>query len=100
FIFKFPQIDTLVKRRRSVWRVISSVILLSAVGCGKSEQQQARPPDVEVVRVEQKDVPIWKDWIGTLEGLVNAQIKPQVTGYLLSQTYKNGSFVKKDQLLF
>jgi membrane fusion protein (multidrug efflux system) len=100
FVFRFPQIDTLVKCRRSVWRVIASVILLSAVGCGKSEQQQAPPPDVEVVRVEQKDVPIWKEWIGTLDGLVNAQIKPQVTGYLLRQTYKDGAFVKKDQLLF
>ena len=41
-----------------------------------------------------------KEWIGTLEGLVNAQIKPQVTGYLLRQTYQEGSFVKKGQLLF
>src|SRR5246127_626129 len=100
FVFKFPQIDTLVKRRPSVWRVIASVILLSSVGCGKSEQPQARPPEVEVVRVEQRDVPIWKEWIGTLDGLWNAQIRPQVTGYLLRQTYKDGAFVKKDQLLF
>ena len=86
--------------RRYRWRVIASVILLSSVGCGKSEQPQARPPEVEVVRVEQKDVPIWNEWVGTLEGLVNAQIKPQVTGYLLRQTYQEGSFVKKGQLLF
>ena len=84
-----------------VWRtIIMAAILFLPAGCGKSEQSQARPPDVEVVRVEQKDVPIWKDWIGTLDGLVNAQIKPQVTGYLLRQTYKDGSLVKKDQLLF
>jgi membrane fusion protein (multidrug efflux system) len=100
FVFKFPQIDALVKRRPSVWRVIASVILLSSVGCGKSEQPQAGPPEVEVIRVEQKDVPIWKEWIGTLDGLWNAQIRPQVTGYLLRQTYKDGAFVKKDQLLF
>ncbi len=100
FIFKFPQIDTLVKRRPSVWRVIASVILLSSVGCGKSEQSQARPPEVEVVQVEQKDVSIWKEWIGTLDGLWNAQIRPQVTGYLVRQTYTDGAFVKKDQLLF
>ena len=80
--------------------VMTSVILMTLFGCGKSEQSQARPPEVEVVRVVQKDVPIWKEWIGTLDGLVNAQIKPQVTGYLLRQTYKDGSFVKKDQLLF
>src|SRR5437588_6093672 len=100
FILKFPQIDTLVKRRPSVWRVIASVILLSSVGCGKSEQSQARPPEVEVVQVEQKDVPISKEWVGTLEGFVNAQIRPQVTGYLLRQTYKEGSFVRKGELLF
>src|SRR6202008_2518967 len=82
------------------WQVVASVILLSSVGCVKSEQPQARPPEVEVVRVEQKDVPIWNEWVGILEGLVNAQIKPQVTGYLLRQTYQEGSFVKKGQLLF
>ena len=100
FVFKFPQIDTPVKRGPTVWQVIASVILLSSVGCGKSEQPQARPPEVAVVQVEQKDVPIWNEWIGTLEGLVNAQIKPQVTGYLVRQTYQEGSFVKKGQLLF
>src|SRR6266576_2881495 len=100
FVFKFLQIDTPVKRRRSVWWVIASVILLSSVGCGKSEPPQARPPEVEVVRVEQKDVPIWNEWVGTLEGFVNVQIKPQVTGYLLRQTYQEGSFVRKGQLLF
>jgi membrane fusion protein (multidrug efflux system) len=100
FVFKFPQIDTPVKRRPRFWQLIASVILLSSLGCGKSEQPQARPPEVEVVQVEQKDVPIWNEWIGTLEGFVNAQIKPQVTGYLLRQTYSEGSFVKKGQLLF
>ena len=49
---------------------------------------------------EQKDAPVWNEWIGTLDGLVNAQIKPQVTGYLLRQTYTDGAFVKKGQLLF
>jgi RND family efflux transporter MFP subunit len=86
--------------RRYLWQLIASVILLSSFGCGKSEPPQARPPEVEVVQVEQKDVPIWNEWVGTLDGFVNAQIKPQVTGYLLRQTYKEGSFVKKGQLLF
>src|SRR6059058_5110753 len=79
------------------WQVIATVILLGSVGCGKSEQPQARPPEVEVVQVEQKDVPIWNEWVGTLDGLVNAQIRPQVTGYLLRQTYQEGSFVRKGQ---
>jgi RND family efflux transporter MFP subunit len=79
---------------------LASAVLLLCVGCGKSTQPQPHPPEVEVVQVEQKDVPIRKEWIGTLEGFVNAQIKPQVTGYLLRQRYQEGSFVKQGQLLF
>src|SRR4029077_12082149 len=75
-------------------------LILALIGCQKSQQSTTSPPDVEVVEVLQKDVPIWKEWIGTLDGLWNAQIRPQVTGYLLRQTYKDGAFVKKDQLLF
>jgi len=58
------------------------------------------PPIVEVVQVEQKDVPIYSDWIGTLDGFVNADVRAQVTGYLLRQGYQEGAFVKKGQLLF
>jgi membrane fusion protein, multidrug efflux system len=75
-------------------------LILALIGCRKSQQPTTSPPNVEVVEVIQKDVPIWKEWIGTLDGLWNAQIRPQVTGYLLRQTYKDGAFVKKDQLLF
>jgi hypothetical protein len=50
-------------------RVLASGMILCSLGCGKSAQPQARPPDVEVVKVEQKDVPIWREWIGTLDGL-------------------------------
>ena len=53
-----------------------------------------------MVAVLQRDVPITKEWVGTLDGLCNAQIRPQVTGYLLRQNYKDGSFVKKGQLMF
>jgi membrane fusion protein (multidrug efflux system) len=84
-----------------VWRtIITAAILFLSAGCGKSEQSQARPPEVQVVQVEQKDVPLSKEWVGTLDGLVNAQIRPQVTGYLLRQNYKDGSFVKKGELMF
>jgi RND family efflux transporter MFP subunit len=58
------------------------------------------PPEVEVVQVEQRDVPIFKEWIGTLDGFTNADVRAQVTGYLLAQDYKEGAFVKKGQLLF
>jgi membrane fusion protein, multidrug efflux system len=94
------QVQNIMKQSSSLAHVLITAILLVCLGCGKSEPPKPGPPDVDVVQVEQKDVPIWKDWIGTLDGLVNAQIKPQVTGYLLRQTYKDGAFVKKDQLLF
>ena len=66
----------------------------------KPAQAAPRPLDVEVVRVDQQNVPIYSEWIGTTDGMVNADIKAQVTGYLLRQDYKEGSFVKKGQLLF
>jgi RND family efflux transporter MFP subunit len=57
-------------------------------------------PEVHVVAVEQRDIPVYREWIGTLDGQVNAAIRSQVTGYLLTQDYAEGSFVKKGQLLF
>ena len=92
--------ESTMKYSSSVAHILVGAIVLSSLGCGKPAQPQTRPPDVQVVKVEQKDVPIWREWIGTLDGLVNAQIKPQVTGYLLRQTYTDGAFVKKGQLLF
>jgi len=75
-------------------------VVIIAVRSNKPVQAAPRPLDVEVVRVEQKDVPVYSEWIGTTEGIVNADIKAEVTGYLLKQDYKEGSFVKKGQLLF
>jgi RND family efflux transporter MFP subunit len=57
-------------------------------------------PDVQVAEVEQKDVPIYGEWIGTLDGLVNADVRAQVTGYILKQGYQEGAFVRKGELLF
>jgi membrane fusion protein, multidrug efflux system len=57
-------------------------------------------PDVEVLQVQQEDVPIYGEFIGTLDGLVNADVRAQVTGYLLKQGYEEGRFVKRGQLLF
>jgi RND family efflux transporter MFP subunit len=86
---------------------MSESLLVAAVafqltGCGRISAGAAEPtpPEVEVVAVEQKDIPIYREWIGTLDGLVNAAIRSQVTGYLLTQDYAEGSFVRKGQLLF
>jgi RND family efflux transporter MFP subunit len=65
-----------------------------------SGAQPGASPDVEVIQVEQKDVPIYREWIGTLDGLTNADVRAQVTGYIMQQAYQEGAFVRKGQLLF
>jgi len=65
-----------------------------------NRKPHAAPLEVEVAPVEQKDVPVYGEWIATLDGMVNAEIKAQVTGYLLRQDYTEGSFVRKGQPLF
>lgn len=91
-------------RNCTLWIAVLAAAILALSGCSASTSAatapQMAPPEVEVVRVEQKDVPIYHEWIGTLDGMVNAAIKAQVTGYLLTQNYTEGSFVRKDQLLF
>jgi membrane fusion protein, multidrug efflux system len=70
-------------------------------GCKEEEQARpAPPPEVEVVAVAQRDVPIYRDWVGSLEADVNATISAQVSGYLLSRAYKEGSMVTNGQVLF
>jgi RND family efflux transporter MFP subunit len=64
------------------------------------EPQPDLQPEVEVVQVEQRDVPIFGEWIGTLDGFTNADVRAQVTGYLLRQDYREGAYVKRGQLLF
>jgi RND family efflux transporter MFP subunit len=82
--------------------VLGAALVVSMVGCGRTTTAAGAPAvqDVEVAVVEQKDLPIEREWIGTLDGMVNAAIKAQVTGYLLTQNYMEGSFVCKGQLLF
>ena len=73
---------------------------LFLAGCKKEQKAAPPPPDVEVVKVTQKDVPIYQEWVGALDGYVNAVIRAQVTGYLIKQNYREGEFVKKGRVLF
>ncbi len=68
--------------------------------CDKAQEREAPPPTVEVVEVIQKDVPVYSEWIGSTDGLVNATIRAQVQGYLIARNYKEGDFVQKGQVLF
>ena len=75
--------------------------LVFAAGCESPKAAVPIPsPEVEVASVVQKDVPIYSEWVATLDGYVNAQIQPQVAGYVIRQNYKEGSFVHKGQILF
>jgi RND family efflux transporter MFP subunit len=83
--------------------LVSAVLLLTGLGCSNGNVRAAAPPPpptVEVAPVLQKDVPLQGEWVGTLDGYVNAQIQPEVSGYLIRQDYHEGALVKKDQLLF
>jgi RND family efflux transporter MFP subunit len=76
---------------------------LLTTGCRSKEAvapTSVTPPEVEVTPVVQKNVPIIQEWVANVDGFVNAQIQPQVSGYLLKQTYREGSFVEKGQSLF
>jgi membrane fusion protein, multidrug efflux system len=77
-----------------------SVLILLAVGCKPKAPAPAAPPKVLVLTVVPRDVPIYQRWIGTLDGYPNAQIRAQVSGYLLTQNYVEGSRVKQGDLLF
>ncbi len=73
---------------------------LCFAGCKAKPRPTPPPPTVEVTAVTKADVPIYHEWIGTLDGLVNATIRAQVTGYLWTQDYREGDIVKKGDLLF
>lgn len=81
-----------------------AVILLSAatlvVSCKKPVSVEAPPVKVTVTPVIQKDVMATNQWVGLLDGFQNSNIQAQVTGYLLTQNYKEGSAVKKGDILF
>jgi membrane fusion protein (multidrug efflux system) len=84
-------------RRRLMLLAVGTIV---SAGCGKMGLPPAGPPDVEVVQVLQKDVPISQSWVATFDGLVNANIRAQVNGLLMKQTYVNGAFVPKGAPLF
>src|SRR3984885_12601354 len=98
------KIDSVLKPKHMVWAsgaVLAVILLIVMTRSGAKASVQAPPPPiVEVATVEQRDVPVYGEWIGTLTGQVNADVKAQVTGYLLTRKYKEGSYLRKGELLF
>ncbi len=77
-----------------------SAAFMFLAGCEKAAQPAMQAPAVSVATVIETNVPINSDWVATLDGFTNAQIQPQVSGYLIKQNYREGSFVHKDDVLF
>ena len=86
-------------RTRGNWILVSSALICLA-GCAKKEAPSAAAPEVEIAPVTQQDVPLYTECIASLDGYVNAQIQPQVTGYLMKQNYLEGTVVRKGDILF
>lgn len=87
------------------WLWMVGFLALAAItllgGCAsKTEAAAPPPPEVQVVNIQQKDVPVYREWVAILDGYVNADIRPQVSGYLLKQNYREGSLVHKGDVLF
>lgn len=80
-------------RRRAALILFSCLAIAALAGCGgvKASAPAAKPPEVEVISVAEKNVPITSEWTTTLDGYVNAQIQPRVSGYLIRQNYKEGT---------
>jgi RND family efflux transporter MFP subunit len=92
--------DPFNSARRLYWWLGGAAVAVLAGGCAKQADQAPPPADVNVVTVEQRDVPIVSEWVGSLDGYVDARIRAEVTGYLVKQDYKEGSAVHKGDPLF
>ena len=88
-------------RRRAFKVLLFGCFLLFLAGCSGGKAAPVPPPlVVEVATVVQQDTPIYSEWVATLDGYVNAQIQPRVSGYIIEQNYKEGSVVRKGEVLF
>src|SRR6201996_5325231 len=90
------------RRARILITTSTALATVFLAGCDHPKPAAAAmgPMPVDVVTVQQSSVPVSNEWVGTLDGFVNAQIQPQVTGYLIKQNYREGSVVQKGQVLF
>jgi len=98
FGFRFDHVSQL--RPKAILIGVAALSILGS-GCNRGQATTARSvPEVEVATVETRDVPVYGEWVATLDGYVNAEIRPQVSGYIIKQNYKEGSLVHKGQVLF
>src|SRR5579862_3356605 len=95
-----------MRSQRLRWGITIFILAaaLGAAGCGGHAQVNAQgqmpPPMVQVAVAQRQNVAITSEWIATFDGYVNAEIQPHVSGYLIRQNYREGAFVRKDEVLF
>jgi RND family efflux transporter MFP subunit len=98
------KITSVLKPKQVAWALWALVVVILVIAVthpgAKASTQPPSSPVVEVATVEQRNIPVYGEWIGTLAGQVNADVKAQAAGYLLTRKYKEGSYVRKGQLLF
>jgi len=106
-LFKLKMVENHRRRKTLLSKACVTALAASALlitACDSRERRVTAASSaalpVDAVRVRQENVPLVGDWVGTLDGFVNAQIQPQVSGYLVQQNYREGSLVAKDQVLF
>src|SRR6202049_4748901 len=103
FVLLGENMNTLSKYKFWIGGAVGLVVIGVVIGAVRPKHVSGAtgaPSEFEVVQVEERDVPIYGEWIGTLDGLINADVRAQVTGYIMKQGYQEGAFVKKGQLLF
>ncbi len=96
-----PESSVTASARRTIAQVLLLGFLASIAGACRHKADPVPPPQTVVVAtVVQRDTPIYSEWVATLDGSVNAQIQPRVTGYVIRQNYFEGSLVRKGDVLF
>jgi RND family efflux transporter MFP subunit len=85
-----------------VARGLAAAVALASTACDRPQaaSEPPPPPEVAVATVVARDVPVASEWIAALDGSINAQIRPQVSGYLVSRRYREGAVVRKGDVLF
>src|SRR6476620_9463021 len=87
-------------KTKIAWATPLIILATCLAACSRKEQAGPPPATVMVASVTRRDVPVIKEGVATLDGSINANINAQVQGYIVSRDYKEGSGVKKGDLLF
>jgi RND family efflux transporter MFP subunit len=98
----FHSLEMICRENRWFFCCVLLLLIVVCEACGNKAASAAPAPSptVQVAEVTQRDVPVYHEWIATLDGFVNAVIQPQVSGYLIQQNYREGELVRKNEVLF